>query len=229
MAISWAEICDVRSKVHGFLGIQLLEPLQMKNASILQQSFWREFPLETSNAQMKAGLDKLIQCTERLEKYPVSQAIQLTQIEYTQLFHGPGQPKAPPWESVYRTPEKLLFGWPTLHVQEAYRQNGFEIATKNRQLEDHMGLELIFLASVSDVLIRALNDNDYQTAHSIVKGQIEFISNHPLTWIADFFNDASRNESIGFYSALIELIWGVLIWDSTLLNDMLHEVLANKS
>jgi putative dimethyl sulfoxide reductase chaperone len=227
MNISWEEVCDVRTQVYGFMGTRLLEPIQIEDVSILQRNFWEMFPLATANAKMKSGLEKLIQCTEQLGKYPVSQALQLTQIEYTHLFHGPGQPKAPPWESVYRTPERLLFGWPALHVREAYLQEGFEITLKNRQPEDHMGLELIFLASVSGVLGKTLNAKNNQAASAIIKRQKEFITSHPLTWISDFSCDAFINESIGFYSALIELIWGVLLWDSELLGDMLNELPMN--
>ncbi len=224
MNISWEEICKVRSKVYGFLGTLLLEPIQNENGSIIQCEFWQEFPLEANNDRMKAGLDKLIECTKGLEKYPVAEAVLLTQIEFTHLFHGPGQPQAPPWESYYRTPEKVLSGWPTLQVREVYRQHGFEIAARNKQFEDHMGLELIFLASVSEVLGQAFKDQDYQTASAIIKGQQEFITGHPLTWISEFASDACSPESIGFYPALIELIWGLLLEDSDLLSSMLEDV-----
>lgn len=223
MDISWEEICNVRSKVYGFLGNQLLEPIQNENSLIIQKEFWQEFPLEANNARMKAGIDKLIECAGRLEGYPVSEAIILTQIEFTQLFHGPGHPKAPPWESYYRTPERLLSGWPTLHVREVYRQHGFEVSAEGRQFEDHMGLELIFLASVSEILGKIFNKDDHQTASAIIRGQEEFITKHPLTWISDFCSDAYNHKSIGFYPALIELIWGVLLWDCDLLKAMLAE------
>ncbi|AGA70751.1 putative component of anaerobic dehydrogenase [Desulfitobacterium dichloroeliminans LMG P-21439] len=224
MAVSWEEVCSLRSRLYSFLGNCLLEPIQIDNEEIIRGQFWLEFPLDAANLQMQNGLNKLIRCTEELERLSASQAIQEIHFEYTDLFLGPGQPKAPPWESVYRTPEKLVFGGPTLQVRELFRQNGFEFKFKHRMPEDHMGLELIFLASAGDRLCEALtSDSEETSTKAVIESQISFIKDHPLTWIADFSKDASLHGSIGFYPGLIELIWGVLLWDLELLEEMNEE------
>jgi TorA maturation chaperone TorD len=225
MELPWESAFSFRSTLYSFLGHCLLESVSDDNTAFIQRKFWEEFPLEAANTEMNNGLEKIIQCTGRLELLPASQAIQEIQLEYTHLFLGPGQPKAPPWESVYRTPEKLLFGWPALQVRETYLQSGFEIKLKNRQPEDHLGLELMFMSTVSDSLAKALKGKDTQfQVLSTVQNQIAFINEHPLAWIADLHNDARVNASVGFYSGLIELIWGILLWDLELLKEMLQEL-----
>jgi len=137
------------------------------------------FPLEAENSQMKSGLEQLIRCTTNLEVLSEKEAIQKVLIEYTELFLGPSRPKAPPWESVYRTQEQVLFGWPTYEVREALSHIGLEIRSKNKQPEDHIGLELMFLSAVSENLQEPVISKDA----SIIKEQISFIDKHLLSWI----------------------------------------------
>lgn len=221
MTSSWENVCALRTQLYCFLGDCLLASTPNEGAEFIQRNFWEQFPLEAANDRMKSGLERLIHCSESLEEMSISQASQAIQIEFTRLFIGPGQPVAPPWESVYRTPEKLLFGWPTLHVREAYQREGFEIKGKYQIPEDHMGLELMFLASASDALAKAIRNENKTIIALAVERQTDFISSHPLLWIEDFFNDVNSSDSIGFYSGLIELIWGVLLWDLELLQEML--------
>jgi len=221
MTSSWEDVCALRTKLYCFLGDCLLESVPDEGTEFLQRAFWEQFPLEAANDKMKSGLDRLVNCTDYLKKLPTSQASQEIQLEFTRLFIGPGQPIAPPWESIYRTPEKLLFGWPALQVREAYRLEGFEIKCKYQMPEDHMGLELMFLASASDALAKTISNDNQSTIPLMIERHVDFISNHPLTWIEDFMNDVSASDSIGFYSGLIELIWGVLLWDLELLQEML--------
>jgi TorA maturation chaperone TorD len=224
MEIAWEAAFSFRSTLYSFLGNCLLEAVSINNNAFMKQEFWREFPLKAANPKINKGLEELIQCTASLDQLPASQAIQKIQVEYTHLFLGPGRPQAPLWESVYRTPEKVLFGWTTLQVREAYLQHGFEIKLKYRQPEDHLGLELMFLSTVSYYIAKDLKDKATQAqALSIVRNQIAFINEHPLTWISDLLNDARENASVGFYCGLIELIWGILLWDLELLKEMLEE------
>ncbi|TWH58526.1 TorA maturation chaperone TorD [Desulfitobacterium sp. LBE] len=221
MKLSWEEVCSLRTNLYGFLGNCLLESVPEEGSVSMQWEFWDEFPLESANPQMKDGLSRIISCTEYLAKLPRSQASQEVQLEFMDLFLGPGQPKAPPWESVYRTPERLLFGWPTQEVRKIYGKAGFEISRKNQLPEDHLGLELMFLAMASDTLARLITGKGSKNKiFEMIKLQRDFISSHPLTWIADFHEDAYTKGTIGFYSGLIQLIWGILLWDLDLLEEV---------
>jgi len=68
----------------------------------------------------------------------------LLQADYDQLFVAPDHLPVPPWESVYRTSERLVFDWPTLQVRDEYRR--MDIATtRPADPDDHVGLELLFM------------------------------------------------------------------------------------
>lgn len=55
----------------------------------------------------------------------------------------------------------------------------------------------------------------------MIREQINFIDKHLLSWIPELCRDAKLNGSVGYYGGLIELIWGVLLWDYELLEEFL--------
>ncbi|MFA5535924.1 MAG: molecular chaperone TorD family protein [Bacillota bacterium] len=218
MALSWQEIWELRSRLYRFFGNCLLEPIRSENVEVLSQQFWLDFPCEAANEQMKSGLKQVLNCLVKLKGLEEKEVIEEVMVEYTSLFLGPGRPKAPLWESVYRTPEGVIFGPSTYAVREAMQQDGFETRGKNRQPEDHLGLELMFLAAVSEKIA----DSQVGSRYLIIQKQIHFIDEHLLSWINQLSKDANLHGDIGFYGGLIELIWGVLLWDKELLREYLE-------
>ena len=70
--------------------------------------------------------------------------------DHCQLFIGSGMPAAPPWESFYRTEERLMFSNHTLEVRAFYERFGLVSERKEQEPEDHIGLELEFMACLCD-------------------------------------------------------------------------------
>src|SRR4051794_15912135 len=105
---SWNEIWNLRTSLYGFLANSMLEPIQGEHSVAFSENFWRDFPLEAANVQMKAGLEQLIKCSSYLEGLSDEEAVENVMVEYTALFLGPGVPKAPPCEALYRTPERIF-------------------------------------------------------------------------------------------------------------------------
>jgi len=60
--------------------------------------------------------------------------------EYQYLFTGPDHLEAPPWGSVYRDEEGLLFGETTLEVRDFLASEGFVLNTVHNEPDDHIGL-----------------------------------------------------------------------------------------
>lgn len=219
MTDSWQEVWRLRAKLYSFLGNCLLEPIQGSSVVALSAKFWEEFPLGPGNEHLQNGLEQLRQCTTKLDTLGEEEAIHQVMLEYTPLFLGPGRPQAPPWESVYRTSQNMLFGAPTFEVREALSHYGLEIRGKNKQPEDHIGLELMFLAAVSERLSEPVSEKHA----SYVREQIRFIDEHLLAWVPDLCRDAQNHGNVGFYGGLIELVWGILLWDKELLQEYLEK------
>lgn len=213
----WKEIWELRAQLYAFLGNSLLASMTDKTAAGLDPTFWESFPLEPANAQMEEALAGL--CAY-VASAPVdrAEAVQAAAVEYAGLFLGPGAPKAPLWESLHREGGKYLFGQPTFDMRETFRAHKLALSDDAHQLEDHLGVELLFLAAVSG-RFAALPEGPGATD---VAEQREFIAQHPLSWIGRLHQLASEHAPNGFYPALIELAWGVLIWDEELLEEYEH-------
>lgn len=136
----------------------------------------------------------------------------LLQEDYARLFVGPDHLPAPPWESVYRSQERLLFGEQTLAVREFYRAYGLESKHRNEEPEDHIALELEFMA----YLCRAGGAGD-EAAERCREGQGLFLREHLAAWAPDFCADVARNAASGFYRGLAAITARWLALDSELL------------
>jgi len=215
MKESWNEIWSLRTSLYGFLANSLLEPIE--ESEVLKRTFWEQFPVECANGQMESGLEQLLNCTSKLEILSDVEAKEQVMVEYTELFIGPGLPSAPPWASLYRTNEKIHFGWTTYEMRQLLEKNGLESKRKDQQPEDHIGLQLMLLS----VLTKELTTLEVDEQVVQVKEQISFIKEHLLSWIPELTRDAKENGTIGFYGGLIELIWGILLWDRELMQEFI--------
>lgn len=218
---SWRSVAAFRSELYHFLGQCLLEPISRGQTFLLQPDFWRQFALAPANASMRTALEQLALVADRLSRSGEAAACEAVQAEYVKLFLGPGEPAAPPWESLYRPGERVLFGPPALQVREIMAEAGVEMARKYSQPEDHLGIELIFLALLA---ARDSQDSggDWRGSANL---QAKFLTEHPGAWVDSLRQDAVAHSTTGFYAAIITLIQGVLLWDQELLAEYSGEAL----
>ncbi len=67
-------------------------------------------------------------------------------LDRSYLFYMVGQSRTSPYESVYRTDDATLFGPTTFEVRDLYAAHGLAYERNSREPDDHLGLELAFLA-----------------------------------------------------------------------------------
>ena len=215
--IAWKDVFELRAQLYAFLGNSLLAPMREDMRAGLDQSFWEQFPLEPANEHMDNALEALAACCGRLADCSEGERVRSANVEYTRLFMGPGAPPAPPWESLYREGGKFLFGQPTFDMRAVLREHGLALKEDAHQLEDHIGAELLFLAAMSERFVGKAPSADEVT------DQVAFIDGHPLWWIGKLHAKAVAAADLGYYPALIELVWGVLEWDKELLSEYLAQ------
>ena len=214
MVESWQTVATFRSEMYRFLGYCMLAPIGNDRGFLLKPEYWLNFALGPANESICTALEKLGRITNQLKLLPEAEALERVQLEYTSLFLGPGEPIAPPWESMYfGSEERLMFGPPALQVRSAMTRFGVELVAKYSQPEDHLGLELMLLALVSERDARQPDENWRESAGL----QADFIAAHPLGWIGKLSQDADTQNGTGFYAAIVKLIHGVLLWDQELL------------
>lgn len=135
------------------------------------------------------------------------------QTDFNSLFVGPGHVLAPPWESVYRSAEKLLCGEHALAVRAFYRSFGLASRQSRLEPDDHLSLELEFMAWLCQQASKPAVIHTNQM-NSYVSGQTCFLSGHISQWVPALCDDIRKVAESGFYRELASLTKHWLIADA---------------
>ncbi len=136
--------------------------------------------------------------------------------EYADLFLRKGA--IHPYESVYRGEDKRLMDWPWEQVRSVYRASGFAVDTSEIHPEDHISVELGFMAIMS----HAAFDASLELLESLLEIQRPFLVEHLLTWLPDLVVDVIGSESSTIYKAIARFTLDFVNADLTALDAMQH-------
>lgn len=123
--------------------------------------------------------------------------------EFHRLFTGPETILAPPWESVYRSKEGLLFEETTYQVRELYHQYGLKFVGENNEPDDHIAIELEFLLYLNDL---CLTETDDEKVEKLLEQQIYFLEQHMQQWIPAFCEKILKNTDSSLYKGAALLL-----------------------
>lgn len=126
--------------------------------------------------------------------------------EYAALFIVPGG--IPPYESVRL--KDLLNQEPAWKTEEFYKRCGLIIKDNCKTFPDHLGMELKFMAYLSDKESSAWQDKDEKAAAEWGNLQKDFFSNHINKWVFGFLDDLDRFAFHPFYKEAARLTKGFL-------------------
>ena len=116
-------------------------------------------------------------------------------IDYARLFVGPGALPAPPWESVCKFKDGSLFTRITLEVRAAYRAQGFIPERYPQVSDDHLALELDFLARLAQGMQKAWEEGDSDALERARQTSASFLEEHLGAWIGPFSADLANASS----------------------------------
>ncbi len=136
---------------------------------------------------------------------------------YTRLFIGPVPPAATPGESTYRSRSKALFRQETLEVRNAYRARGLLPQAYPRVADDHIAIELGFLAALAGRAVEGLQAADAEAVAVAEQASREFLAEHVLRWIDAYADDLSAVGSGSLYESLVRLMAALAHRDAELL------------
>lgn len=144
---------------------------------------------------------KMSSFLERRKEIAVSNPDYLSHVqsEYTRLMIGPGKLIAYPWESTYNKKENLLFQESTLLVRQTYRKHGYLPEGYPHVADDHIALELHFMAKLSGEALNAFQDGDRNRTVQILKDQINFLQQHMLNWLPRYAQDIGKSDTMYMY------------------------------
>lgn len=150
------------------------------------------------------------------------------QADYTVLFIGIGKMPSPPYESVYRSPKKLVFQDETIRVRHKFAKQGLLPEHFKREPDDHIGLELDFMAHMCDWSLKAIQNNELAKAQKYLKAQKDFIDEHLMQWVPDFCGDILKNSKTTFFQGVSHILMGFLMVEKEEIDNLLKQVRLRK-
>lgn len=150
--------------------------------------------------------------------------------DYTYLFYMVGASRTSPFESVYRTDDRTMFGPTTLQVRESYHAWGVEVPQLGNKPDDHIGYEFAFLTHVlgcaADALaaeddgaadevgrdVRAVGETDAEKEAFRASDAVRsFLSDHLLVFAPTYFANMKTRAHEPFYRAVADISLSTLL------------------
>lgn len=147
-------------------------------------------------------------------------------VDYARVFLAAGIADggaAFPFESVYTSPERLIMQDARDQVVALYRDHGLGKAESWNEPEDHIALELEFMAYLCRKGAEAADRGDGDAVEALVRDQLGFLRTHLLNWVPRFSDDIERYSDTDFYRAVGKITVGFLRLDEELLAGLLEE------
>jgi len=188
--------------------------------SLLAEKVFDETPFGAEQADVTHGLS-LIQAWNRnvWDKDP-NVAFADLETDYLYLFIGAGKVLAPPWESVYSSEERLVFQEQTLQVRAWYRKYGLQSEQLYHEPDDHIGLELSFLAHLAQLALQAIDQQDEGELVRLLSDQQTFLREHPLRWAQTWCGLVDKHARTDFYRGIALLVTGGLDLTAAMLEQL---------
>lgn len=137
--------------------------------------------------------------------------------DHLYLFRGVGRPLAQPHESARVSREGLVFDEQTFEVRRAYAEFGFRAPNFNREPDDHIGLEIAFLANLAASYAERVSAGE--SGEPIRDAMRAFLFNHLEQFAFDVVDDVRKHAKTAAYKAVAEFTLGFLRSVEIFVND----------
>lgn len=185
------ELAD-RSAIYSILQAVYSFPLNAEKLDALVATRVDDLLLAGPLEPLRASAQDLSRSPERLDA--ASQ-------EFTRLFEGPGLPAAPPYASYYLN-QGVLMGPPALAARRAYVEWGLVPEEMGRVHDDHVALELAFLAHVTEEATSAWELGDLARVEACAATEKAFVREHLVGWMFQFCDRMKTASSVPFFQQL---------------------------
>lgn len=217
VAESLASFCESRGGVYALLSRCFEKELDAAFIEALQAEGAFESDDATLTERFTALRDNLTTCDEA--------ALEELAVVFNRVFFGMGPrtaQKAFPYESVYTSEKGLMMQDAFSEVKKFYRTAGFEKAAGFTEPEDHLAIELAFMARLADQAAAALREGNEEAAEQLIAKQQEFLHTHLLNWTSPFFTEVRSAAEGGFYADLASFAEAYLRADAEALTEVLE-------
>ena len=178
--------------------------------SLVADDVFAELPLAADQPDAAAGLQRLQAWQAGLGGQLSDDTFDTLRSDYNRLFFGPGHLEAPLWESVHFNDERMLFQEQTAQVRNWYQRFGLATTSAAREPEDHLGLELTFLAHLAAQGLQAIDDQRPADVNALLAAQCQFLREHPLRWVPTWYRLVEHEARTEFWRGIAQLTHGAV-------------------
>jgi TorA maturation chaperone TorD len=210
-SIDWEPILTGQVLTLGLLSnILYSEPDLAFLQQLAEGDVFSEAPFAEDQPDTIAGLELLSNWSKTLLSDGNGSTFEEVKVDYMRLLVGTEDFKTPPWESVYFNEERIIFHEKTLKVRAWYRRFGLASEKLYNEPDDHIALEISFIAHLASLSLEALNTNDKMAFEKTLKAQHDFLEEHLLRWGPTWCTLVYENAQTDFYKGVALLLQGVL-------------------
>lgn len=126
-------------------------------------------------------------------------------VEHARLFVGPGRVPAPPYESIYRTPDRRMMGEAAIDARRAYEEAGV-VLKGPPDPPDHLETELQFMALLAGSEAEHIEAERERGAMNAMLAEQRFLAHHLAQWTGPFAADVSAAQAHPIFVAAADLL-----------------------
>ena len=97
-----------------------------------------------------------------------------------------------------------------MQVREWFSRFGLQAEKINKEPDDHIGLEILFIAHLVSLTLQAIENDDQISLNEILQAQREFLSDHLLRWGPAWAKLVKQHAATDFYRGIAHLVHGSL-------------------
>lgn len=198
------ELAEKRSAIYGLLAL------------IYRQELNVEIVNELKKPEFIQVLEEFgFSLNEKFVAQSAKKTVQELSLEYTRLFIGPGK-HIPPYESVNRKEEGLLWGKSTVTVKKLIEFLGLNYRDGFSDIPDHISVEFEFMQKLVNREREAREQNDKKTLSNCLEFEKKFIDEHFSQWIPVFCEKVVTESNDLFYGQIAKLTEKFIEFEKTL-------------
>jgi TorA maturation chaperone TorD len=210
--LDWSNILTGEILLFNLLGKLLYQyPDKAWFQALIRENVFEEIPFGAHQPDTQNGAQQIKQWVEKCQQnLSEDEMFERVESDFVRLFIGPGAALAAPWESVYVTDGRLIFQESTLQVRSWYNRFGLISEHVRSEPDDHIGLELVFMAHLANLALSALDKQDSAAFNNALDAQRDFGKEHLFVWAPFFSVQLFENAKTDFYKGGALILRGTL-------------------
>ena len=174
------------------------------------------------NAEARKAVKELIQFTDIIPSQDLDELEVKLAADYARLFLSINKVPAHPSESVYR--DGTMMQYSRDEVLKTYWSFGVDKKKEFTEPEDHIAVELSFVAYLCEKAIEALKNKDTEEARRYLQGQKDFLERHLIKWVPKLVKDILNTGQTPFYKATAVLTKEYIEMDLSATKELIDRV-----